>query len=323
MLRIITTLGCFLVGAYSLAFTGTKEVVLLGDSYSSGNGARNSQGQMNYDSQSKLCYRSPTTWGAQVSNALGASYVNSACAGSVMSDISSQMLAITLQTDLVLLTIGGNDFGFGNIITKCFLSTNRVAADCQSAINFAVSYVPTLEANLTSTLLKLNPLLNATGSKVVLVAYPFITLDVPFVFNDSTGGGSVELTRQIRSLGLAVDAGQHRAVQAANTAAGRNFVFFFNQTKALFEGHEPHPSATITNSVTWIWELDQPITEVYHINPTGHAMLSRALLDVYFPNVTISTPVPPPVAAPVRTSVSSGIREFFRRLFRALFGRLT
>jgi lysophospholipase L1-like esterase len=300
MLRVTWILAFLLVGSHSQA--SIKNVVLLGDSYSSGNGARDSSGQPNYDLLSGgACLRSPTTWGAQVASFLGASFVNNACSGSVIANIKSRLTAVTSQTDLVLLTIGGNDFGFGNIVTKCFVSLLRVATDCQNAINFAVTYIPTLEANLTTALLTLNPLLNATDSKVILVAYPHITLDVPFVYTDFIGGGSVEITNQIRSLAIAVEAGQRRAVKAANTAAGKNFVLFYNQTKALFDKHEPHPSVFEKNSIGWIWELDSAPWEFYHLNPFGHGMLGRAVVNVFLPNVSL--PVPAPISAPLPVSV--------------------
>jgi hypothetical protein len=63
MMRATAILALHLIGAHSQ--TSIKNVVLLGDSYSSGAGARDSSGHLNYDVQSGSCFRSPTTWGAQ------------------------------------------------------------------------------------------------------------------------------------------------------------------------------------------------------------------------------------------------------------------
>jgi lysophospholipase L1-like esterase len=197
ILRATAILYFLQIGARSQ--TSIKNVVFLGDSYSSGNDARDSSGCFNYDLQSGFCWRSPTTWGAQVSNMLGASYVNNACSGAKIADVDSQLDAITSKTDLVLLTVGFNDVGFTNIITRCFFLTLRNAAKCQHAIDFAVRYIPTIEADLTTALTKLSHFLNASDSKVILAAYPHFGLNVPFVYNDIIGGGSVEVTNQLRS----------------------------------------------------------------------------------------------------------------------------
>jgi hypothetical protein len=163
----------------------------------------------------------------------------------------------------------------------------RSAAKCQNAIDSAVSYVPTLESDLTTVLMKLDPLLNRTGSKVILAAYQHFGLNIPFVLRDIFRGRSVETTNQLRFLSLAVEAAQARAVQTANEA-----------TKAIFDGHEAHPSAFRRNSEGWIWELAPPSPiEICHMNPKGYAMLARGVFDAYFANssfIPVAAPVPAP-----------------------------
>lgn len=57
----------------------TTTVVQLGDSYSAGNGTGTYT--------EKSCWRSPLSYGAQVSESIGATYVNVACSGGVVRDI--------------------------------------------------------------------------------------------------------------------------------------------------------------------------------------------------------------------------------------------
>jgi hypothetical protein len=110
---------------------------------------------------------------------------------------------------------------------------------------------------------------------------------------------------------------QAHAVEAANAADGRNLIHLFNRTKALFDGHEAHPSVYKRNADGWIWELASPIpSEIYHLNPKGYAMLAHGVFDAYFANYSLV----PVAAAPVPTPSDSVWRDFFHHLFRFFFG---
>lgn len=69
------------------------KIVQLGDSYSAGNGARNASGDRDYSGVSG-CYRSSSNWGSQYARALSfdfaVSYVNRACSGGVIAEITGE-----------------------------------------------------------------------------------------------------------------------------------------------------------------------------------------------------------------------------------------
>jgi lysophospholipase L1-like esterase len=89
-------------------------VLLLGDSFSAGNGARDFAGQRDYAGP-EGCLRSPSNWASQYVEMLrGDGYnvllENHACSGAVTRDVlEAQAEFVGPETDLVLMTIGGND----------------------------------------------------------------------------------------------------------------------------------------------------------------------------------------------------------------------
>lgn len=53
--------------------------------------------------------------------------------------IRRQLDNVNTGTDMVMMTIGGNDLGFDNIIKACFAAVLRSASDCRSKVNEARS----------------------------------------------------------------------------------------------------------------------------------------------------------------------------------------
>src|SRR5690349_4230487 len=96
--------------------------VALGDSYSSGTGAGS------YGS-SGSCKRSANAYAQLWANANApSSFVFVACSGAVTTDvINNQVGALTADTSLVTISIGGNDAGFADVMTDCNLGSD---SDC-------------------------------------------------------------------------------------------------------------------------------------------------------------------------------------------------
>jgi lysophospholipase L1-like esterase len=107
-------------GAFAAPST---DYVALGDSYSAGTGTND------YDLNAS-CQRSslsyPALWAAQQGTA---SFTFAACSGATTSDVrGSQLAGLDAGTDLVTITIGGNDAGFVATVLACRLGTQRTAA---------------------------------------------------------------------------------------------------------------------------------------------------------------------------------------------------
>src|SRR4051812_40855230 len=109
------------------AATSELDYVALGDSYSSGVGATGQIG---------LCLRSsnayPGLWAARNHPR---TYRSVACGGATTDTLrSTQLWALSRRTDLVSVTIGGNDVGFASTMITCTLVDD---AGCQAAVDEA------------------------------------------------------------------------------------------------------------------------------------------------------------------------------------------
>jgi lysophospholipase L1-like esterase len=92
-------------GAAGISIGKPLKVVLLGDSYSAGNGARDSKGERDYYGP-KGCYRSHSNWAEQYVRQLrnsgyNVTFVNRACSGAVTADLLNEK---TLESTASYLT---------------------------------------------------------------------------------------------------------------------------------------------------------------------------------------------------------------------------
>src|SRR5699024_3115017 len=108
--------------------TGPNRYVALGDSYAAvGRVAPGAWSAGPVD-----CVRTDDAYPTVVARELGVgTFVNASCGGAVTDDlwapdegVPAQFDALTEDTDLVSLSIGGNDVGFGAVIAACAVRTN-------------------------------------------------------------------------------------------------------------------------------------------------------------------------------------------------------
>ena len=159
-LRLAPVLGAAVL-VLSLAGTAFAEkYVALGDSYSAGNGANST----NLDwGCNRNTYAYPYLVSQQRPNTQ-LTFV--ACSGAVTGDVlNNQVNAVTADTKLVTITIGGNDVGFTSLIVAC------TTLGCQSQINSSNSQIVNeLPAKLNATYAAIKS--RAPGARVVVVGYP-------------------------------------------------------------------------------------------------------------------------------------------------------
>ncbi len=301
------------------------KIVHLGDSYSSGNGARSATDRRNYHGV-EGCYRSPTNWGGQFAQSLSdrfaVTYINRACSGGVVENIHNarkiswhlknldgscptpdypneefledigwgrcgrfvkpQIEAVDESVDLVLMTMGGNDLGFNSIVSSCY-TYFAGPKSCRENVEDAIDGMPGLQQDLIDTFAALRARMRP-DARILYVSYPHITLDVGFTLILSVWPfyyDEYEVTSNVRALAIAGEAAQRAAVEAANAAAGEDFIHYYDGTKDHFNGNEPHPSQLARNPDRWINEFEGlKIAEWYHFNPLGHENLPLRLPDV-------------------------------------------
>ncbi len=293
------------------------KVVQLGDSYSAGNGARAASGDRNYSGVSECYRSPTnwgSQFVRSLRDVFSVTYLNRACSGGVIADILNnremdkslkkingscptpeypqeefytddstfqctrrlrpQIEAIDSSVDLVLMTMGGNDVQFATIVKQCFVKGYRDPADCRAAVENANTDLADVEVDLTDVFKKIRSKLRP-AARVVFVAYPYLAPDINYQLK--SGDDIYNAAQEIRTLGLEGDRRQKAAVEAANAAAGEEYIIFYDGTKKLFDGHIPNPSET--NSAQWLFgtfDTRIPI-EWYHYNPLGHQNLGSAL----------------------------------------------
>jgi lysophospholipase L1-like esterase len=93
------------------------------------------------------CRLSPNGYPAQFSRRSGVDLVvNAACAGATTSDLlAHQLIALDDRTDLVTLSVGGNDLGVAAIATDC---AARRAEACRNEVTGALSLLNVLPDRL-------------------------------------------------------------------------------------------------------------------------------------------------------------------------------
>ncbi|MFI0981571.1 SGNH/GDSL hydrolase family protein [Streptomyces sp. NPDC021093] len=222
------------------------DYVALGDSYSSGVGAGS------YDGSSGNCKRStkayPALWAAR---SAPTSFAFAACSGARTGDVTgSQLTALSAATDLVSITVGGNDAGFADVMTTCVLQGESA---CINRVNQARAYVDsTLPGQLDSVYNGIRA--KAPSARVVVLGYPR--------FYKIGGTCSVGLSEKSRT--AINSAADYLNTATAKRAADHGYTFA--GVASAFSGHEICTPAPWLHSLNW-----GNIGESYHPTATGQS----------------------------------------------------
>ncbi|MFE7623652.1 SGNH/GDSL hydrolase family protein [Streptomyces sp. NPDC057509] len=235
-----------LTGATTASAAASVDYVALGDSYSSGVGSGS------YISSSGDCKRStlayPSLWAAANSPS---SFAFTACSGAITSDVTAKQLGpLNASTDLVSISIGGNDAGFADVMTTCVLQSE---ATCLNRIATARSFVDTtLPGRLDSVYNAISA--KAPSAHVVVLGYPR--------FYKIGGSCIVGLSDKVRT---AIN-GAADYLNAATAKRAADHGFSFGDVAAKFTGHE------ICSGSAWLHSLNLlNIGESYHPLAAGQS----------------------------------------------------
>ncbi|WP_328771373.1 SGNH/GDSL hydrolase family protein [Streptomyces sp. NBC_00286] len=272
---------------------GGSDYVALGDSYSAGTGAdpylsndatippvdtltvNAPPTSVNHNNN---CQRSDKAYSALLAKEEGdadgfiSSYTFAACAGAVSQDVRDRQLTVLNdQTDVVTLTIGGNDVKFARAMELC-VALPDITGACAIALNESLSIMendlqPRLEATYNEILAAAPNLRN-----LVVIGYPeLFDLDgactvLEDVFNPSPLVRS-EMNRAAAQL--------NQVIKDAVSAVGGIKLRFLNPQPA-YADHE------ICSAESFLTEpVDTPaIGDSYHPNAKGHAELKKLVLRV-------------------------------------------
>ncbi|MFI5931803.1 Ig-like domain-containing protein [Actinoplanes sp. NPDC051494] len=213
--------------------------------------------------------------GADCPKALPGEVVKRLDATRCQSTLDAQVDALGPDTDLVLLTLGGNDLGFPAIVAQCFVRGLRNPAGCRATVGAASAGLPALGAGIADTFARMRAKLRP-DAKVVLVGYPQLIGASPYAL--VKGSDRFDAAAAVRKLGVDGSAAQQAAVAAANAAAGAPFISYAGTVIPAFAGHEPDVAGG-SNAGSWLVPaLTTPlIPEWYHPNSAGQAALAGLL----------------------------------------------
>lgn len=196
--------------------------VALGDSYAAGQGA---------GPYLDSCYRSDNTYSELAADSKAIKLVtNAACSGKTTQEVvSTQLRQLNKSTELVTITAGGNNLGFGNIITACGAAmanpTVAAAALCDKVSADAAAEIASgqLAAEVASMIQSVKAA--APNAEIVVTGYPYLYDPVPL---DTTDPMSVF----IYQAALLAD-GLNGSIARASGATGAEYV----DVRAAFAGH--------------------------------------------------------------------------------------
>lgn len=238
---LVTSSLLALAVASPASAASTVDYVALGDSYSSGVGAPGLSGS---------CSRSNHSYAAQwAARNNPASFQFLACGGAVTDDVrGKQVPAMNAGADLVSITVGGNDAGFGPTVLTCLTSSN---ATCDRKVAAGEAYVrTTLPAKLDATYAAIRA--KAPGARVVVLSYPLL-FDTSSVLCEMSTAKRRALNRGAQTL--------DEMVKARAQAAG----FTFSDVRDEFAGHGICSSRPYLNGLTV-----NPPQNSYHPNVSGY-----------------------------------------------------
>ena len=159
-------------------------VVALGDSYTAGEML-----PLNLTSQPPGCLRSPRAYPALVASALKATLVDAACSGAGVKEMTGsqqtylgtnppQLSALAPDDALVLMTLGGDDVGFLNVLHTCMtLSITHLGGGSPCKSYYTSGGTDQLAAKVTAETAKMADVLSAIHARapqarIVVVGYP-------------------------------------------------------------------------------------------------------------------------------------------------------
>jgi lysophospholipase L1-like esterase len=269
-------------GASGTPGDGTLSILVMGDSYSAGNGAGH------YDARPyRKCWRSANNYGQEFErivaappNSQRATVRTVACSGDTTSEFAKskkgrppQLNAVNASYDLIFLTVGGNDLHFASIVEHCLIRGRRRADACRLQLSEAEEMLAngTLMRRLGEVLAAIQVKADPTAT-IVLLGYPYLEADVNFSV------GTVAVGKRLRRLEDTGDKLEQAVVDAVNQPGRARLVFV--KTKALFAGHELYAGRTHRTPGRWLTHpIDKPtaITFWYHPNPTGWLQEAKLL----------------------------------------------
>ena len=235
--------------------TSTLSYTVLGDSYSAGSGG---------GAEAGACAQSPFGYGNVAAAATGATLTNLACAGFTSDQVRTlEVPLVPANTQLVTLTVGGNDVGWTTAVAAC-LVTSSTSSACKAAVANALYQMTQLPKRITNLVKAIKA--KAPGARVLFLGYPrlFETANMAaagFTADQVNGAKTVNDATNLLNAVIALSAVSNRSgfIPVAPRFAGHSF-----------------PSAA-----PWLNGPFGPSPFAFHPNATGYELGYAAAVEAY------------------------------------------
>ncbi|MFC4395369.1 SGNH/GDSL hydrolase family protein [Arthrobacter sedimenti] len=233
-----------------------EKYIALGDSYAAGQGA---------GPYLDACYRSNNAYSELADEAKSIQLVvNAACSGKTTWDVvNSQLRQLNKSTELVTITAGGNNIGFGDIITSCGAALANPAAgpSCDAATASAAAMIQS--GQLTQDVISMIQSVKAAApnARIVVTGYPYL-------YDPVTPNPADPLSLFIQQATVLAN-GLDASTAAAASATGVQYV----DVRGAFAGHG------VNSGDPWInLDLANPASpDNFHPNAAGYEAYFAAL----------------------------------------------
>ena len=231
--------------------SGTVSYVALGDSYAAG------QGGGDYING---CLESPNGYPYLLDHRRRIDLRdNVACTGATTTTVAStQLSALTEETELVTLTVGAADLGLSTVLTAC-TAVPPTPVQCQAAIANAQAQLGTLLVSLTNLYAAVADEDAAPNALIVVTGYPLL-FEPP-----AEGDPNAAIITAINNAITALNATIQQAVTLAQTA---DINIIYVDVTEEFAGHgigSTHPFIHATGP------------DAYHPNAAGYRAYAKAI----------------------------------------------
>lgn len=208
--------------------------------------------------------------------------------------IYQQEFASTYQPEAIVLSVGGDDVGFGKIVARCVAHTDT----CYSTYEDRVELVNQIDNTYGKLVHTYTTLRQQSGGRLYVVGYPQIAkTDSPCGFNVHLNSSEVAFSQQL------VDYLDSVVQKAAQTAGA-----FYVDTQHAFDGHRLCEAGDkAMNGLTAGNDQGAKIlghqinvigAESYHPTQLGYRLLAEAIAAETH-GLTAPMPTPTPYAVPV------------------------
>jgi lysophospholipase L1-like esterase len=230
--------------------------ISLGDSYAAGQGA---------GPYLDACYRSDNAYSELADQAKAIQLVvNAACSGKTTWDVvNSQLRQLNKSTELVTITAGGNNIGFGDIITACgaALADPGAGPACATATTAAATMIQS--GQLTRDVISMIQSVKAAApnARIIVTGYPYL-------YDPVAPNPADPLSVFIGQATVLAD-GLDASIAAAAAATGATYV----DVRTAFAGHG------VNSADPWInLDLANPTSpDNFHPNAAGYEAYFAAL----------------------------------------------